>query len=117
MKIPALSNLASHPETMAQIIMPEINFLLEIALATLSAPHQRWQHHIKGAPLLTEDLMELTTHLAPLLIAVADALLKLPPLCKVHSRQSSRHYHSAMTVAKQAWHGHLPHKPNAFSNS
>ena len=72
MKIPALSNLASHPETMAQIIIPEINFLLEIALATLSAPHQRCQHHIKGAPLLTEDLKELTTHrrlfLSPMLM-------------------------------------------------
>ena len=41
----------------------------------------------------------------------------LHPFCQVHSHRSSRHYHSAMTVAKQAWHDHLPYKPNAFSNS
>ena len=53
----------------------EIDFWLRMALATPSAPHQRWQHHIKGAPLLTEDLKGPTTHLALLLIANTDALL------------------------------------------
>ena len=53
----------------------EINFWLRTAPATPSIPHQRCQHHIKGAPLLTEDLKGLTTHLALLLIADADALL------------------------------------------
>ena len=40
-----------------------------------------------------------------------------PPLCQVHSHQSSLHYHSAMTVTKQAWHGHLPYKPNSHMMS
>ena len=75
MKSPAFSYLASHPGTLAQIIIPEINCWLWIALATPSAPHQRCQHHIKGAPLLTKNLKGLTTHLALLLITDADALL------------------------------------------
>ena len=77
-------------------------------LATLSAPHQRCQHHIKGAPMLTEDLKGLTMlmlFLSPMLML----FLRPPPLCQVHSHQSSRHYHSEMTVAKQAWHDHLPY--------
>ena len=52
----------------------ETDLWLWIALGTPSAPHQRCQHHIKGAPLLTEDLKGLMTHVALLLIAHADAL-------------------------------------------
>ena len=40
--------------------------------------------------------------------------LQPPPLYQVHSHRSSRHYHSDMSVAKQAWHGHLPYERNGF---
>ena len=40
-------------ENCGTIIMPENKFWLQIALTTLSAPHQRCQHQIKGALLFT----------------------------------------------------------------
>ena len=52
-----------------------MEFWLRIALATLSALQQRFQHRVKGALLLTEDLGGLTTLLALLIIADDDALL------------------------------------------
>ena len=69
-----LMHIKSHSDSDKDFIT-EIDFWLRIALATPSAPHQRCQHHIKGAPLLTEDLKRLTTNLALLFIADADALL------------------------------------------
>ena len=104
------------PSDSDEDFITEINFWLWIALATPSTPHQRCQHHIKGAPLLTADLKGLTTHLA-LLTPMLMLFSRPPPLCQVLSYQSSRHYHSAVTVVKQGWHEHLPYKPNAFSNS
>ena len=53
-----------------------MKFLLRIALAILRAPHQRCQHRIKNALLLTEDPEGLTTLMALLLITDGDALLK-----------------------------------------
>ena len=52
-----------------------MEFWLRIALASLSAPHQRCQHRVKGALLLTEDPEGLTTLLALILIGNGDALL------------------------------------------
>ena len=52
-----------------------MEFWLRIALATLSTPHQRCQHRVKSALLLTEDPEGLTTLLALHLIADGDALL------------------------------------------
>ena len=75
MKTQAFSCLASLPETLAQISMPEMNFWVGIALASLSAPHQRCQHHSKVALLLTEDLKGLTALLTLLLITDRDAFL------------------------------------------
>ena len=52
-----------------------MDFWLRIALSMLSAPHQRCQHRVKGALLLTEDPEGLTILLALFLIAGGNALL------------------------------------------
>ena len=74
MKTPAFSYLASHSETLAQIYYARNQLLARNSTSNTQQQHQRCQHHIKGAPLLTEDLKGLTTHLALLLVADADAL-------------------------------------------
>ena len=110
------SCISSHPETHNNFIA-EIDFWLRIALINIAHPqvhftsHRNAQHHLRRTP------SRLPQHLALLLIAMVIHFLQPPPLCQVNSHWSSRHYHSTMSVAKQAWHGHLPYKRNSFSSS